>query len=407
MQRERHEIPDGVMYCKIETLNAVKDYAPRFPCFRFLGVSEQDFMSAPSEWKTLSGIKVFLMDIEVPAAMLHVYRWQAFIEDEFEHSASENGPAWIKVEYRRSKNYSDSYAYPVFTGSLPTYIDIISLSAVSGPAVPRVPTSKPTSEVWLPEDSEPWRLESFHVGQGMCSVFHNEVTGVILDAGAGTPVNRQDYQDRKLVNKLLPLVEKLGCGGKLPMVMSHPDADHWRLLDWDPKILDAIGTLYLPGGTPSLAFKSHVVSGRVHGVNSSMTFRTPSGNATLDVHRSMPSYSDKNGECLVAVCQIGGKRALLAGDYVYRRMAADTGPSIPALAGSTYDAVVVPHHGDEASSRGVFRPTSALAKAFFSAGTHQGYGHPTASSLGEHRRLGYDVVEDHSSRDLNSVWLIP
>jgi hypothetical protein len=54
---------------------------------------------------------------------------------------------------------------------------------------------------------------------------------------------------------------------------------------------------------------------------------------------------------------------------VYERFIPDTNTRINTLHSVSYTAVVVPHHGDEASGQHVV-PSTSVAKAFFSAGTH-------------------------------------
>jgi hypothetical protein len=87
---------------------------------------------------------------------------------------------------------------------------------------------------------------------------------------------------------------------------------------------------------------------------------------------------------------------LLSGDFVYERMSRDRNRAIASMTRDRYDAVVVPHHGDEASSAQVVAPRQPLqSKAFFSAGTHTGYGHPTPASVESHRRKNFMVIDVH------------
>ncbi|MBN3748536.1 hypothetical protein G3N96_24375 [Burkholderia sp. Se-20373] len=415
MDGQPQRIPDGVMYCKIETRNGVKDYAPRVPCVRLFGVSLSSFQN--EEWADANGCEVHIIDIsmrdwwhaasqaqhELSGLRLKDF-WLLHGDSSFGDSLEES--PWVEVKYRLARGPSDSYAYPAFTGSAPTYIEIDTVQLAWGPAIPPLAeiSSLPIHRVKGAERD--WKLEGFHVGQGMCSVFHNDKSGFLLDAGAGTPVNRESYQAKTIVNELMPLVKKLATSdARLPMIISHPDADHWRLLDWDVELLNRVGPVYLPSGRPSLAFNSHIIKPRVYGIGSQTLFH--SGPASLSVYRSAPMSSDKNGECLVTVCEAAGKKALLPGDYVYKRMKSEAGTPISLLSAGQFDAVVVPHHGDEASSQQVFSPVGKDSKAFFSAGTHQGYGHPTQSSIDAHDAAGFYIVEDHAQRDIVSVPLIP
>ncbi|RKP48277.1 hypothetical protein [Trinickia fusca] len=408
-------IPDGVMYCQIETFNGVKDYAPRIPCVRLFGVSLSSFQN--EEWANASGCEVHILDISIRdwlslanrARLELSARWYKALRSFDEEAVPPNSSKeslWVEVTYKLAHGPSDSYAYPAFTGSAPTYIGIDTVAFVRGPALPSFAMTSNVPLHRVQGSEHDWKLEGFHVGQGMCSVFHNDESGFLLDAGAGTPVNRDSYQAQKIANELMPLVKKLATSDtRLPMIISHPDADHWRILDWDVELLNRVGPVYLPSGRPSLAFNSHIIKPRVYGIGTQTLFH--SGAASLSVYRSAPTSSDKNGECLVTVCEAAGKKALLPGDYVYKRMKSETGTPISILSAGQFDAVVVPHHGDEASSEQVFLPVGSESKAFFSAGTHQGYGHPTQSSIDAHRAVGFDILEDHAQRDIVSVPLIP
>ncbi|CAJ2766841.1 ComEC/Rec2 family competence protein [Burkholderia pseudomallei] len=415
MDSQPQRIPDGVMYCKLETSNGVKDYAPRVRCVRLFGVSLSSFQI--EEWTDANGCEVHILDISIRDWIHAVNRahhelgvpwWKdlwLFHEESSLGDSLEESP-WVEVKYKLARGPSDSYAYPAFTGSAPTYIEIDTVQFAWGPAIPPLAEASSLPTYRVKGTERDWKLEGFHVGQGMCSVFHNDESGFLLDAGAGTPVNREAYQAESIANELMPLVEKLATSdASLPMIISHPDADHWRLLDWDVELLNRVGPVYLPSGRPSLAFNSHIIKPRVHGIGTRTLFH--SGPTSLSVYRSAPTSSDKNGECLVTVCEAAGKKALLPGDYVYKRMKSEAGTPISLLSAGQFDAVVVPHHGDEASSEQVFLPGGSESKAFFSAGTHQGYGHPTQSSIDAHRAAGFDIVEDHAQRDIVSVPLIP
>jgi len=235
--------------------------------------------------------------------------------------------------------------------------------------------------------------------------------GYLFDAGAGTPVNRANYRagahasGSPLINQLRP--EALALSS-LSAIVSHPDGDHWRLLEWDSSILNAVKTVYLPHGQPALVFSAPNVKAKVKGLIDASFVLSPK--SRLDVFRSAPSRSDRNGECLVACAHIDGRTALLSGDYVYDRMANDKreDEAISLLATASFDAVVVPHHGDEASAAVLPWPAQASASiAFFSAGTHAGYGHPTNASLTAHDGKGFAVVDNHWCKDVLSLQLLP
>jgi len=395
MQEQHFELPDGTMYCKIDKQFVVKDYAPYRFCLRLFGVSPNDFYN--ERWTSQEGTPVYVLDIDY------------FDIDYFPtifHIENQDD-LWIEVKYLLSEKISNSYSYQLFSGSDPIYIDIIEFIPFIGPTIPHLTEkSADTSTTELDESSD-WVLESFHVGQGMCSVFHNESTGYIFDIGAGTPLKRDKYRKSNYVNDLHPLISKISDGDNiLSLIISHPDSDHWRLLDWDEEILKCIGKVYLPSGNPSLAFNSHKIKNKVEAVGIK-TLSNKSGTTKIIILRSDPSRSDKNGECLVSICETHGKKALIPGDYVYTRIMSDHNPDIRALQHQHYDAIIVPHHGDKASQSSVFPRASDTAKSFFSAGNNQKYGHPTPSSIAAHEVAGYIVIDKHDLTEIISERLIP
>lgn len=405
-------IPEGQLFAQPESFWAVKDYPPYRNCIRFIGVDTSAFEDA--SFNSAGGCTTYVIDVDWrdtgALAFWSVYgKWgmQGPIlidpEDAFPPDL------WFKVEYERVHELASSYAYPVFQAADPSYIRVRNVSLVKGTSV--APIAATSSVVDLPAISEEAKcsMTAFHVGQGMCSVFHGAHTGYILDAGAGTPVRRKQYlagvhdDGKPFVNELKPLVSALA---EAAAIVSHPDSDHWRLLDWDAAVLSKMRSIFLPAGQPALAFAAPAVKPKVVGVADHL-FRLNSRN-WLDVRRSIPSSSDKNGECLVTAVRCEGRRGLLPGDYVYERMSSDGNGAIVSMTQDRYDAVVVPHHGDEASSAQVVAPRQPLqSRAFFSAGTHTGYGHPTPSSVASHRRRDFMVIDDHACRDIIGRHLLP
>jgi beta-lactamase superfamily II metal-dependent hydrolase len=100
-----------------------------------------------------------------------------------------------------------------------------------------------------------------------------------------------------------------------------------------------------------------------------------------------------------------GELVLASGDYVYHDQLHDTNRDIVAFHSSTFKGVVVPHHGDLASAHRVVM-AQRDATAFFSAGTHQGYRHPTIASINSHSAMGFVVVNNHRLRDIRRVTLL-
>ena len=256
--------------------------------------------------------------------------------------------------------------------------------------------------------SQAFDLSAFHVGQGMCALLHGAADGLLLDVGAGVPINRQHYRRWLRAPASGAFTNELRLrthGLNLQAIISHPDSDHWRLLDWDPQLFGATRHIFTPAGAPALALKSSRAIGRVSSLAGTTTVANgPFGQPLLKAHRSSPAASDRNGECLVVETHtgtLGQDHSLFPGGYVYQRMAADGVAAIVGLSSATLDAVMVPHHGDAASASVLPTPRTAQhTAAFFSAGTHIGYGHPTAASISAHATRGFLNIDQHTCADI-------
>lgn len=421
--RDREDFPGETLYAQVESMFAIQDYAPRRPCVRLIGVSPRSFQE--NTFNTDLGCETYVIDADWSdifsaghSRFLHPWKpwfrdraidWYRYFATEF----SEEGvpPAqWLQVQYQQSQDVSGTYAYRAFSDEGPRYLNLSSVTPVRGTVVTAPPELLPGTTDFKQSEMQP-TLTAFHVGQGMCTLLANDVQGVLFDAGAGTPVTREVYRSCKhpngssFINELESSVQALG---NLTAVLSHPDSDHWRILEWDQTLLQKVTEVLLPSGQPALAFKSPAVLPKVKGIGDRQ-FRFSSGDE-LKVMRSEPRVSDRNGECLVAVAQVGGRMGLLAGDYVYDRMAVDMRPDgeISALPRARFDAVVVPHHGDKASSSSVpFAVTRGISPAFFSAGTHVGYCHPRNVSLVAHENSGYFVIDNHTQQNILARQLLP
>jgi len=399
--REQYEIPEGVMYCKLEAVDARSDYRENTQCARLFGISRAQFERSLNPNFVNASFDVHLLDIEWPLWEQLVVRELRYDKLRFNDANTE----WLEVSYRanRGLDSGEAYAYPLFRASAPTFMDVLGITPVVGRRVPPIRTAPGAIHPHRPASS-PYVLDGFHVGQGMCSVFHNGQSGFILDAGPGTPVLRKAYDQAGFVNDLLPLLKKLK---PLSMVLSHFDADHWRLLDWDDELLARVDKIYVPDNYPYLPFKSAAIEDNLVPIGTQDLLNDVRVGASLRVVRSDPVNSNKNGECLVAVCETDGKRALLPGDYSYQRMASDTGGGMQPLVEARYDAVVVPHHGDKASAHSIVNPVSDKSIAFFSAGDHSWYKHPNEDSLAMHEGKGYVIVSKNKTPDIKSQKLLP
>jgi beta-lactamase superfamily II metal-dependent hydrolase len=408
---EREPFPDGSFKAQVDKVIAVQDYSPLRRCVRLIGISDKSFSN--KLFNTDGGCQTYVIDLSwtdlLPRLLLYPRTWMSFSLRKNLLEMLEDAPPgiWLDIRFTKEIEETGSYAYEAFADSEPTYLSIKSVRFIVGPTVEPIAlgTAKPApASIGVAAA----RLTAFHVGQGMCSLMEDGRDGYLLDAGAGTPVRRPIYRagvksgGGSFRNDLLPLIGSLS----LNAIVSHPDSDHWRLLDWDITILSKLTSVYLPAGQPALAFSSPAIKKKVIGIgDTSFSF---SGGDSLEVRRSQPNVSDKNGECLVCVAYCGGKMALMPGDYVYDRMAVDFNTNIQAMMIGFFDAVVVPHHGDHASASAIVAPKNPnLSVAFFSAGTRSGYGHPTAASLNAHRARNFDVVDNHRCDDIIARQLLP
>jgi len=395
-------IPNGIMYAQVDHAAGVQDYAPGAMCLRLIGISEQDFKS--EAFNSDAGCSTFLIDIawtdvqellglpkRFNASQLVLRRWTQALE--------EWPPGWwIVIHYTKARGTSNSYAYELFTDAgMPTYMTLKSLSLVSGPELraPALSTTKPSIA------RQTFKVMAFHVGQGMCSLVQGDAGGgILLDVGAGTPVTRQAYQSNTgQANFKNDLETRTRALATLEAIISHPDSDHWRVLDWDRRLCHQVTAIYTPSNTASLGLKSKHVVGRVHAIGSSTVTNGPGGPPVLKLHRSAPRHSDRNGECLVVEAVSNG-RVLFPGDYVYDRFVTDSNLAIKALATASFDAVVVPHHGDTASRLNVVQASTRTSKAFFSAGNHALYQHPRQTSITAHTKAGFKKISRQPGKPL-------
>lgn len=388
-----------IFYCQIETYRAAKDYLRGGRCVRLIAVMPHDF----SADALLEGVTTFTVDIDFwlfcsldPDAP----NWRN-VPDEIEERDADPGlsSTWLRLEVKylpRAKNY----LYRTFSTDQPTYFDVISLTLHrEGLDVPQLPLAR-LAAISTPDDAKDqpfgeqpssgntFVFDVFHVGQGMCSLVHDGSHGVLLDMGAGKPITRKDYQQGKIRNDLCAVVSPLK---HLLLVLSHADSDHWRIMGWDPALLKKIEKIYAPVGAVSLAMQDKVVNKNIYGLGNTTWHLNPS--TTLRFWRSQPSRNDENGKCLVAVFERSGHQVLAPGDYVYERFKSDSNSGIKALHNTKYTAVVVPHHGDNASGKDVVSPTG-VAKAFFSAGTHQSWRHPDCRSLKAHSAAKFNNISN-------------
>lgn len=418
--KSTEEFPTRMMFARLDSELTRQDYPPGRLCTRLVGVSPRSFdTSAFNNEET--GCETYIIDVsamdiarcfsnpwfKVVAACCRYDKSHRLMFRDF-RSDFDAPSRWLRIEYSVTQEIAGSYAYPAFRAGQPTYLVIKKIEFVTGQVVAPYRRSNAVLN-FAPSGVGTSKLTAFHVGQGMCSLYSNQTYGCLFDAGAGTPVTRRAYRKKRrsgstaFRNDLPALVATLT---KRIAIISHPDSDHWRLLEWDPGLLHMIEHVYLPEGEPFLAMKSPAILGKVRELGTS-SFRLDSS-SIAHVYRSAPCPITANTDALVATVEISGKRALLPGDYVYEAIRNETYKPLAVLMSQDYDAVMVPHHGDEASANLV--PSCRVpgtSIAFFSAGNRSGYNHPRQSSIDAHEVEGFLTYQNPTLKDIVAVTLLP
>lgn len=409
------DLEGELFYCRVDSFRATKDYLQAGLCIRFIGIDAKSKKSIDQG----DGIETFIMDIDLWQFAKLVYKRKPnrgtrklIYSLEF---SPEQSTQWYSLLIKPC-HQERNYFYSTFSENPPVFFKIEDIQKVDPPntgiqpssAVPtHTKRSLASSGRWVNESTDTSQLtlcleapyfggdfmfESFHVGQGMCSIVHNGTWGMLLDMGAGKPVLRSKYA--KLHNDLSAAT---GALKSLNLLISHFDSDHWRLLAWDTNLRDKIQYIYVPSGDRPLAFYDEAIKNKVIEINDT-TIKLAT-DASLRIYRSVPSKIDSNGQCLVTTFHKNKKNALIPGDYAYQRFASDANPNIRNLLSETYSAVIVPHHGDYESSKSVVSciPDSP---AFFSAGTHQGYNHPTLQSVNSHLTKNFNTIENKTEANI-------
>lgn len=408
-------VDENLFYCKVDTFKAAKDYLQGGLCIRFVGVRAIANGSIGND----EGIETFIMDIDLWKFADLLYKLPPNREARniiysFEDD-SEQSDQWYEVRIKL-RHHELNYFYPTFSEDHPRFFEIKNIRKIDGLALEGQPSASDDSVIqkkivsfgdWFEEFKNisplslcledkyfggDFVLESFHVGQGMCSIVHNGTWGMLLDVGAGKPVVRPRYP--MLSNDLHAVTSTLKS---LNLTISHFDSDHWRILAWDSNLRAKIKNIYVPSGSQPPAFSDKNIKRKI--VQISDTVIRLSANASLRIHRSIPSKSDSNGQCLVVTFHKDNKIALASGDYSYQRFASDSNISIRGLLNEKYSAVIVPHHGDFESSKSIVSCVPG-SPAFFSAGTHQGYNHPTTASIDEHLAKKFNVIEKRKEENI-------
>ena len=176
--------------CRLDTTAGTKDYLKGGRCVRFLGVRETEFNQQAME----AGVTTFTIDIDY---------WDSGLAD-FRHLMTNDKPLisyreenlefaqrWFKIKLGKHTGVGNglSYTHQTFKGDRPQFFQFVGIQPLSsGPTIPPPQASDPVKRGNLGEGQ--FYFDAFHVGQGMCSVVHNNNIGIMLDAGAGKPITK-------------------------------------------------------------------------------------------------------------------------------------------------------------------------------------------------------------------------
>lgn len=404
-------------YCQIDTYLGRKDYLRGGRCVRLIGVNWNDY-DRLIKGKHHEGVRTFIVDIDAS-------RFPALTSSKFERSKKSYSEKAKKLEQQLNDeshwyeinieidNLGYSYFYPTFSQLPPTRFTVRHIKFIKSPnldfepenismPLKNIPTNdSKKSRKSIECNSKNLTFSAFHVGQGMCSIAYNSDFSVMFDAGAGTPITRKRYLAGLKKNDLQSLVEGLERVSYL--VLSHFDNDHWNLLAWSQTLTNSVRKIIVPKvksrSKRSVAFFDIKIKNKVlEASNFSIKFKN--NKSSIEIQRTSPQKSDNNGHCLVSLINIEGKYALAAGDYVYSRMLTDNEQLIKDWhSKKNYSALIVPHHGDEASAYNI-PPCDTNAVAFFSAGNHKTYNHPRRHSVDEHKKAGFCIIVDKDQQSI-------
>lgn len=399
------ELKEVEFIAQVDNYLARKDYQRGGRCVRFIAVYKDSIEFMFHE----NGVTTYTIDLSYWDLLKKLSDNVMLSIDDGERNLS-----WFYIKGAIGGSKNSGYYYETFSDENPEFFKLLECRAIEQPVALGTNLAGGTEEVddfivkYVSESSvsnnTSWDFYSFHVGQGMCSLITNGITGVLLDAGAGKPVLRGNYLKNKYTHMKNDLWDLVGVLEEIDVIISHPDSDHWRMLAWDVRISNKVNKIFIPHNTKSITWKDKMIKRKIVNVSKRLFFINH--NLFLYVLRSSPAKKTDNTDCLI--CMFGnsnGGYILQSGDYVYSDMNTDAQPEIRNLLNLSYDAVVVPHHGDTASASAIFRPSGSHAKAFFSAGNHTGYGHPTSVSLHSHMLAGYSIISNNSLAYIKHVKL--
>lgn len=385
---------EGDFLCRIDGLGMSQEYGDGL-CTKFVGVLPRQFNVASFE----EGVSTFTIDVpqSLSRSLVDDYGWFCGRGDDCDGCYSSEGN-WFRVEYS-SRPQGESHVYPSFGTAAPLTLAISRITPFVGFNPPQFPGYSGAA----PASASSWKCSAFEVGQGMSAIVYSDSHAFLFDAGAGTPIKRDAYIQNKLTSyDILKIVR----GRKVTFILSHGDSDHWRMLGWDPQLAKEIDEFVIPAGMKGIPFFDVAVKSRVRQCASAHLQIVLGPKAALNIYRTAPRSATSNNDGLVSVFVNENRQALFPGDCVYDEFGKDQNPGIQALGQGVYQAVVVPHHGDAASALSIPKASPASPRAFFSAGNHAGYNHPTPASLCGHANAGYAIYKNPQPTGISEIALM-
>lgn len=370
------ERPEQQLFCRIEAFDVEREFGEG-NCTRFVGVEQAFFLAQ----QFASGVKTFVLDVTGEIANSSV---EICVKHDDCPSCYAIRDRWYEVSYtcEYAKGEENGSIVSTFGETAGQEVRVTRIRQVDGPDLPPFPEyEQPVTISW----DASWRCTGFEVGQGMASAIHNSHRVFLMDAGAGTPITRKSYAAGTLTRYG---IRELVAGKEVEFILSHGDDDHWRLLRWDPGLVKSVKRFIVPKGNVPLAFYDIAIASKVFEISSHRTIGLTTA-SSIRLLRTKPAKPTSNNDCIVVSFVRDGVRLLFPGDCVYLNLACDNDPDVRQLTCLSYRAVVVPHHGDECSAKSVPVADSASSVAFFSAGCHLRYQHPTAISRKTHKEAGY------------------
>jgi competence protein ComEC len=219
-----------------------------------------------------------------------------------------------------------------------------------------------------------WLMVSCDVGQG---------DATLIRAGPGAAIVIDTGPDTRHVDRCL---DELGITVVPWLVLTHPHADH---ISGVAGVLDGrkVDRLLLPATNTAAPGWREVVAAApgVTQVPAAPGLVVSAGDATLTVLAMRPfvgmsggsaDSADENDSSLVMRVEVGGLRAIIAGDVEESGQSA----AVATVTDLRADVLLVPHHGSGHQSP-AFLQTVGERVALFSVGLHNDYGHPAARTL--------------------------